>query len=89
MELIPAFRYKSSQKKVKLPKFQKELPLVAFLEQETFTFFAPGFSLHSGLGVPFSESYFMLKNKFNLLYEIRNSFNKNPLAIVLKSTNWF
>jgi len=35
--------------------FQKELPLVAFLEQETFAFFTPGFSLQSGLGHSFSK----------------------------------
>jgi hypothetical protein len=31
--------------------FQKELPLVAFLKQETFAFFTPGFPLQSGLGL--------------------------------------
>lgn len=35
--------------------FQKELPLVAFLEQETFAFFIPGFTLQSGLGLLFSQ----------------------------------
>jgi hypothetical protein len=36
-------------KKAKFLMFQKELPLVAFLEQETFAFFTPGFPLQSGL----------------------------------------
>lgn len=35
--------------------FQKELPLVAFLEQETFAFFTPGFPLQSGLGNSISK----------------------------------
>jgi len=38
--------------------FQKELPLVAFLEQETFAFFTPGFPLQSGLEILNNEKYF-------------------------------
>jgi len=38
--------------------FKKELPLVAFLEQETFAFFTPGFSLLSGLGTQFQNKFY-------------------------------
>jgi len=35
--------------------FQKELPLVAFLDQETFAFFTPGFPLQSGYETCFQK----------------------------------
>ena len=44
-EAISSFPLQVLAKKVKFLKFLKELPLVAFLKQETFTFFALGFSL--------------------------------------------
>ncbi len=45
-------------KKAKFLMFQKELPLVAFLEQETFAFFTPGFPLQSGLGDSVNKKHF-------------------------------
>ncbi|TPG43992.1 hypothetical protein EAH81_05430 [Flavobacterium pectinovorum] len=46
-------------KKAKFLMFQKELPLVAFLEQETFAFFTPGFPLQSGLDIPITINIFL------------------------------
>jgi hypothetical protein len=42
-------------KKAKFLIFKKELPLVAFFEQEIQAFFAPGFPLPSGLIVKNSK----------------------------------
>jgi len=47
-------------KKAKFLMFQKELPLVAFLKQETFAFFTPGFSLQSGLGIIITINIFVI-----------------------------
>ncbi|RYJ39696.1 hypothetical protein NU08_1365 [Flavobacterium anhuiense] len=41
----------SPHKKSKVSNVIKKLPLVAFLKQETFAFFTPGFPLQSGLGI--------------------------------------
>jgi hypothetical protein len=41
--------------------FQKELPLVAFLEQETFAFFTPGFPLQSGLRIYGKKKHSLLR----------------------------
>lgn len=38
---------------------QKELPLVAFFQQETFAFFTPGNPFQSGLGIMVSKSTFL------------------------------
>ena len=48
-EAISSFPLQVLAKKVKFLMFLKELPLVAFLKQETFAVFTPGFSLQSGL----------------------------------------
>jgi hypothetical protein len=50
-ELFPAFRSKSSFKKV-FSKPKKELPAVALFSQEKLPFFTAGFPLQSGLGHP-------------------------------------
>jgi len=41
--------------------FQKELPPVAFLEQETFAFFTPGFLLQSGLGIYVQKKHSLIR----------------------------
>ncbi|WP_281336481.1 hypothetical protein [Flavobacterium eburneipallidum] len=65
----PAFRYKSSQKKVKFPVL-KRASVGRFFRTGNFTFFAPGFPLQSGLGYSFSESYFVLQMKFVFLINL-------------------
>jgi hypothetical protein len=57
--------------------FQKELPLVAFLEQETFAFFTPGFPLQSGLRIYGKKKHSLLRflcNFNHLIIEIKVKF---------------
>ncbi|PBI91621.1 hypothetical protein BSF41_12230 [Flavobacterium sp. ACN2] len=51
--------------------FQKELPLVAFLKQETFAFFTPGFPLQSGLSAYMvGELFLQYKFKYFFSYNL-------------------
>jgi len=65
--------------------FQKELPLVAFLEQETFDFFTPGFPLQSGLGHSDNKKHFLLQFlcnfkslNFFFLLKLRQNVQASP-----------
>jgi hypothetical protein len=65
--------------------FQKELPLVAFLEQETFAFFTPGFPLQSGLGIYVQKKHSLIRIlcnfkslNFFFLLKLRQNVQASP-----------